>query len=75
MTVAELIALLQERPQDQTVLVAFTPQDCQDAVDSMGSEPCVGYDTARFLTPTCAEFWAGAESHHPEVTVIYALDS
>lgn len=72
MTVAELIALLQERPQGQTVLVAFTPQGCQDDVDGYGSEPRVAWDFADFSTDSPR---LGVAGLYPAVTVIYALDS
>jgi hypothetical protein len=44
-TVAELISILSDYPQDWPVLVAFTPQGCPDDPDSFGSPPLLWRDT------------------------------
>lgn len=52
MTVAELIALLQDYPQDWPVLVSFTPDGSSDDPDCFGSPPTVWRDTTE---PTLQE--------------------
>ena len=73
MTVAELIALLQERPPWQRVLVAYTPQGSSDDVDGLGSEPRVAWGHADLQPFGPSQL--GCHGIYPEVTVIYALDA
>ena len=69
MTVAELIALLQERPPEQEVLVAHHG-------DALGSEPRVALNYACRFAESPPNTWElDMPSWAMPVTVIYALES